>query len=651
MAAIYLRSKEVKGANFVSYNGVSYRRTGVFKKLSSTTTTPVSDVDLFYVNSCSAADYGQKGLINGGTLSVPASATEFQLKFDGNNPGDEGILILGDAPNTCNVTLSVNSGGNLVFDPLSSGDPGGFEFITYPTTLNYTDCNSTVWNITLAAKGSFYLAFATSSPAAGGGGGGGVATCTNPVAYKPGVNSNGGDSYIGATVSGADYNTGANGSYEVGEHFMGWNHFDYRTQASPEFVISPYNQHDWKVGNNEAPHGAAPLNTHTWPMTAHIYHGTTSISGSILCQLPGDIHPSTPQVFEDSLIYPGYTLTDPLSTARGDGISHQFYFIMTGTGYGGAGSNSFGVAGMAVANDFEDMSAYASDPTTNRFTNIGEHKWYYGLNPKPATYAGGAKQAFHAPNVKLPCGAKVYFTAHVNGYYAQYVYEYVGTEKYCQAGPNPAGLHGGNFAETSHRSTFLIYLSGNGQGDLQPNYTCLPGLGSDGEPIPLGYGVFPGITNGPWPRIAWNEHSDGVSTVASGAFSLSSNWPAGPAADQAVGCAQTSGVTSDRTVNFRPGVANGYVLENHTSHDVIFKSSGTIMHTIPAGETSFYGGQNFSPETDIAGWNGTSSPANWDLIWEFDGWDSSALSCPWGWVNLCNVEPFHTNWPSSGNQI
>jgi len=172
MAAIYLRSKEVTGANYVSYNGVSYHRTGVFKKLSSTTTTPVSDVDLFYVNSCSAADYGQKELINGGTLSVPASATEFQLKFDGNNPGDEGILILGDNPSTCNVTLSVNAVGNLVFDPLSSGDPGGFEFITYPTTLNYTDCNSTVWSITLAAKGSFYLAFATTSPAAGGGGGG-----------------------------------------------------------------------------------------------------------------------------------------------------------------------------------------------------------------------------------------------------------------------------------------------------------------------------------------------------------------------------------------------------------------------------------------------------------------------------------------------
>ena len=157
---IYFRSKQVKGVDYVFYNGKSYKRTGKYVPKSTTNSVPLSDIDIMYVESCSAAELGNLELDANGTLTVPTSTSEFQLKYKGENSGDTGILVLeDDNGNTCNISLSVNAVSALVFDVASSGVPSPHTFVTYPTTLDYVDCLSNQWKITFASKGSYYLVF------------------------------------------------------------------------------------------------------------------------------------------------------------------------------------------------------------------------------------------------------------------------------------------------------------------------------------------------------------------------------------------------------------------------------------------------------------------------------------------------------------
>ena len=157
---IYFRSKQVKDLNFLKHNGKSYTRTGKHVPKSSTVTTPLSDCEPFYVTSCSATDFGNQIVIPGGTVTVPYSATEFQLKFTGKNAGDSGFLILEDSVGrTCTVQLSVNALSALVFDVQETGvpSPHTFDKLSHPSTINYVDCMSHKWDITYAAQGSYYV--------------------------------------------------------------------------------------------------------------------------------------------------------------------------------------------------------------------------------------------------------------------------------------------------------------------------------------------------------------------------------------------------------------------------------------------------------------------------------------------------------------
>jgi hypothetical protein len=167
----YINSSYLSGGNFVVRdNGRVFKRTGntVTKsaayaarepKFSSTSLViERPEVDkVMYVSTCSAAEKGEFILPKSGTLSVDVSAGEFQMKFEGGSAGDTGILELRDTASTCNVQLSVNSADNLVWDTGATGTPNNYEFITYPTTLSYTDCNNNVLDITLASLGSFIL--------------------------------------------------------------------------------------------------------------------------------------------------------------------------------------------------------------------------------------------------------------------------------------------------------------------------------------------------------------------------------------------------------------------------------------------------------------------------------------------------------------
>lgn len=155
----YIKSRDVQGIDYVLVDGVSYQRTGSFLPISSTTTTPLSDITAMYVSSCSAADKGQFNLSEGGTLTVPTGDGEFQMKFAGVSADDTGILVLDDNGSTCNVLLSVNATDNLVWDAgaAPTGTPNGYEFTNYPHTLSYTDCNSNIYDITLAGLGSFLI--------------------------------------------------------------------------------------------------------------------------------------------------------------------------------------------------------------------------------------------------------------------------------------------------------------------------------------------------------------------------------------------------------------------------------------------------------------------------------------------------------------
>jgi hypothetical protein len=177
--AKYIKSRHVTGVDYVIISGDTYKRTGNYLPVSSTTTVPIADVKKMYVSTCSAADRGEYILPNSGTLSVDVSAGEFQMKFEGSAPGDNGILILQDTGSTCNVQLSVNAANNLVWDTGSTGTPNNYEFTSYPTTLNYTDCNNNVFDISLAGLGSFIL---TAKPGSGAGAASpGSKTCANPA--------------------------------------------------------------------------------------------------------------------------------------------------------------------------------------------------------------------------------------------------------------------------------------------------------------------------------------------------------------------------------------------------------------------------------------------------------------------------------------
>lgn len=157
---IFFRSNLVKGVNFLQYDGKSYYRTGKILPKDVTNTTPLSDVDLFYVNSCSATELGNQIIIPGGSVTVPTTATEFQVKFEGDAAHDRGSLIL-ESPNgqTCTISLSVSPTSALAFDTDYSGAPSPIIVNSYPTSFEYTDCLSNTWNVTWAAKGSYYLTF------------------------------------------------------------------------------------------------------------------------------------------------------------------------------------------------------------------------------------------------------------------------------------------------------------------------------------------------------------------------------------------------------------------------------------------------------------------------------------------------------------
>ena len=176
--AKYIKSRHVTGVDYVIITGDTYKRTGNYLPVSSTTTVPIADVKKMYVSTCSAADRGEFTLPKSGTLSVDVSAGEFQMKFEGSLSGDNGILILQDTASTCNVQLSVNAADNLVWDVGSTGTPNNYEFTTYPTTISYTDCNNNVLDITLASLGSFILT-GKKTGIAGSSGGSSGKTCSN----------------------------------------------------------------------------------------------------------------------------------------------------------------------------------------------------------------------------------------------------------------------------------------------------------------------------------------------------------------------------------------------------------------------------------------------------------------------------------------
>ena len=150
----YTNSKITKGSNFVEIDGVSYRKTGNYKLLTSVPVVPDASVKLLYVDSCSAAAFGEQQLSDGGFVTIPASQSEFQVKFDG-TAGDSATLQLQDASSgPCNVTLTVNPAGNLLWE---DGAGFSFEFTSVGQVLNYTDCNGNTYDVSYAGTGSWII--------------------------------------------------------------------------------------------------------------------------------------------------------------------------------------------------------------------------------------------------------------------------------------------------------------------------------------------------------------------------------------------------------------------------------------------------------------------------------------------------------------
>lgn len=174
----YTNSKHTRGVNYVEIDGITYKRTGVIVPLASVSHVAANDVKLLYVNSCSAAAYGEQIIAPGGSVTIPTTQRNFQFKFDGNTPGDTGQIVLSSPAGTCDVDLRVNPAGNLLFDTLSTGSVSAYEFTTIGETLYYVDCNSFQYNITFSGVGSYIFSASNlgsiAPPAGGGGAGGGV---------------------------------------------------------------------------------------------------------------------------------------------------------------------------------------------------------------------------------------------------------------------------------------------------------------------------------------------------------------------------------------------------------------------------------------------------------------------------------------------
>ena len=155
---IYIKSRQVQGVNYVFHNGESYKRTGITKPLSATTPLSAQDYTKLYVDSCSGASMGETGVPVGGTTDIDTSTSgEFQLKFEGTNPGDAGELIFRNGSSTCSMILSVNNTGNPVWDATGTGTPSAYEIdkTSLPHTFAYQDCNNNRYEVTLAGLGSF----------------------------------------------------------------------------------------------------------------------------------------------------------------------------------------------------------------------------------------------------------------------------------------------------------------------------------------------------------------------------------------------------------------------------------------------------------------------------------------------------------------
>lgn len=155
---IYIKSRQVRGVNYVYHNGESYKRTGITKPLSATNPLSAAEYTKMYVDSCSAANLGETSIPVGATTDIDvANVNDLQLKFEGTNSGDAGTLIFRKGTDTCTIQLSVNPDENLIWDTTGTGTPSAYEINknTLPHTFAYQDCNANRYEITMAALGSF----------------------------------------------------------------------------------------------------------------------------------------------------------------------------------------------------------------------------------------------------------------------------------------------------------------------------------------------------------------------------------------------------------------------------------------------------------------------------------------------------------------
>lgn len=177
----YTNSRHTQGIQFVEIDGVSYRKTGNFKSISSVTHVPDEDVKLLYVDSCSGADFGQQELTNGSTVDIPETQQEFQIKFDG-GAGDVANVVLKNTAGDCNIEVSVNVAGQLVWD---SGTGGvAYTFTTIGEVLNYTDCNNNTYDVVYAGTGSWIITVKKTGNSGSSSGGGGGGSTNNPQTWN-----------------------------------------------------------------------------------------------------------------------------------------------------------------------------------------------------------------------------------------------------------------------------------------------------------------------------------------------------------------------------------------------------------------------------------------------------------------------------------